>query len=148
MAVKDLHKKLDKLTFGNKSNWEKKAKNRLANKSWLKHSRRIAIKINLFLKTNKIKQKEFAQLLDVSPQQVSKIIKGKENLTLQTISKIEDVLNIQLLELNKSQKIELIVVENFEYTKSNFKNNDYKIIPANDMNVDFVKNDGLNKISF
>jgi len=148
MAVKNLQKKLDQLTSNNNSAWEQKAKNRLANKSWLKHSRRIAIKINVFLKANNIKQKEFAQLLDVSPQQVSKIIKGRENLTLQTISKIEDVLNIQLLDSNESQKTEIILVKDFKYTKTNFKINDYQMIPASVMNVDYIKNGCTNKMAF
>jgi transcriptional regulator with XRE-family HTH domain len=42
-------------------------------------------------------QKELAFLLKVSPQQVSKWVKGNENLTLETISKLEVALNIDLL---------------------------------------------------
>ncbi|MBE7651963.1 helix-turn-helix transcriptional regulator [Tenacibaculum finnmarkense] len=148
MAIKDLNKKLNTLTSDNKSNWEDKAKNRLANKSWLKHSRKIAIKINTFLKTNNIKQKELAKLLDVSPQQISKIIKGRENLTLETISKIEDVLKIQLLELNKTQKTQINLHKDFSYTKSTFKtNSNYKMssVKSKVITVDFSKNTELNK---
>ena len=97
MAVKDLDKKLNALLNKGENTWELKARERLANKSWLKHSRRIALKLNFFLRDNKIKQKDLAELLNVSPQQVSKIIKGRENLTLETISKIENVLKIELL---------------------------------------------------
>lgn len=97
MAVKDLKTKLENLTSGNKSNWKEKAKGRIENRNWLQHSRKIAIKINVFLKNNNIKQKDLAELLDVSPQQVSKILKGKENLKLETISKIENALNIELI---------------------------------------------------
>ncbi len=71
----------------------------MTNKSWLKYSRKIAIQINSYLKSNHIKQKELAILLEVSPQQISKIIKGRENLTLETISKIEQALNINLIDL-------------------------------------------------
>jgi len=39
-------------------------------------------------------------VLEVSPQQVSKILKGKENLTLATIAKIEEVLGIEILAYN------------------------------------------------
>ncbi|WP_233900638.1 helix-turn-helix transcriptional regulator [Tenacibaculum piscium] len=146
MAIKDLNKKLNTLTSDNKSNWENKAKNRLANKSWLKHSRKIAIKINVFLKNNNIKQKELAKLLNVSPQQISKIIKGRENLTLETISKIEDVLKIQLLELNKTQKTQINLHKDFIYTKSTFKtNNNYKMSSVKVIKVDFSKNIASNK---
>jgi transcriptional regulator with XRE-family HTH domain len=145
MAIKDLNKKLNSLTSENKSKWEEKAKNRLANKSWLKHSRKIAIKINTHLKTNNIKQKELALLLDVSPQQISKIIKGRENLTLETISKIEDVLNTQLLELNKTQKTEINLHKGLEYIKSTFKTNKYQISTGRVIKVDFTNNNGLEK---
>ncbi len=33
----------------------------------------------------------------MSPQQVSKIVKGRENLTLETISKLECVLGVALI---------------------------------------------------
>lgn len=125
MPIKDLNKKLNALTAGHKSKWEDKAKERLANKSWLKHSRRMAIKINTFLKANNIKQKQLAELLNVSPQQVSKIIKGRENLTLETISKIEKVLKIQLIGENKVQKIEISLHQYVSYVKSDFKENNY-----------------------
>ncbi len=145
MAIKDLNKKLNSLTSENKSKWEKKAKKRLANKSWLKHSRKIAIKINTHLKTNNIKQKELALLLDVSPQQISKIIKGRENLTLETISKIENVLNTQLLELNKTKKTEINLHKDLEYIKSTFKTNKYQISKSRVIKVDFTNNNGLEK---
>ena len=42
-------------------------------------------------------QKDLAEKLNVSPQQVSRMGKGKENLTLETISKLEYVLGIALI---------------------------------------------------
>jgi len=97
MAVKNVHQKLDALTAGKKSEWLQKAKARAAAESWLKHSQQVAIKVNAYLKTRQIKQIQLAEMLDVSPQQVSKILKGKENLTLATIAKIEEVLGIEIL---------------------------------------------------
>jgi len=143
MAIKDLNNKLDKLTSSSQSDWEIKAKNRLANKSWLKHSRKIAIKINIFLKENKIKQKELAELLDVSPQQVSKIIKGRENLTLETISKIENVLKIQLLEVGKAKTNLINIQKDFDYKKPNFKKNDYKMTTGKVIKVDFKRKEEM-----
>ena len=145
MAIKDLNKKLTSLTSENKSNWEAKAKDRIKNKSWLKYSRKIAIKINTHLKLNNIKQKELAVLLDVSPQQVSKIIKGRENLTLETISKIESALNIQLFEVNKTRKPEINLHKDLEYTKSTFKTNEYQISTGRIIKVDFTNNNVVMK---
>jgi transcriptional regulator with XRE-family HTH domain len=39
-------------------------------------------------------QKEFVALLHASPQQVNKMVKGKENLTLETQIKLRAVLDI------------------------------------------------------
>ncbi len=88
--------KINKLTSGS-SNWIEEAKERQNNKAWLKHSRRIAIKILTTLREKGIKQTELAELLNVKPQQVNKIVKGRENLTLETISKLELALDINLM---------------------------------------------------
>lgn len=42
-----------------------------------------------------VNQKELAQRMGCTPQYVSKILKGKENLSLETISKIEDALEME-----------------------------------------------------
>lgn len=136
MAIENLNNKLNSL-IKKDSKWEEKAKKRSADKSWLKHSRKIAIKINTHLKSNNIKQKELAELLGVSPQQISKIVKGRENLTLETISKIEDVLKIQLLELNRTPKTVLSIHKDMDYKKSNFKTNEYKYSKGKVIKVDF-----------
>ena len=50
------------------------------------------------LKKNMSKQ-ELAQKMNVSAQYVSKIVKGHENLTLETIKKIEQALDVQMIEV-------------------------------------------------
>lgn len=88
--------KLNKLATKDES-WMQEAEQRQENKGWLKHSQKIAIKVLRTLRDKNIKQKQLAEMLGVSPQQVNKIVKGKENLTLETISKIEDALGISLI---------------------------------------------------
>lgn len=78
------------------SNWKDKARQRNVDKLWLKKSRAIAFRVLDALKAKKMTQVQLAKLLDVSPQQVNKIVKGRENLTLETISKLEDALSISL----------------------------------------------------
>jgi ribosome-binding protein aMBF1 (putative translation factor) len=70
---------------------------RIDNQRWLKISHLIAFRILKRLDEINMTQKELAFLLKVSPQQVSKWVKGNENLTLETISKLEVALNIDLL---------------------------------------------------
>ncbi len=73
------------------------------NEEWLNKSAMIALKILKSLKEQSITQKELAQKLSVSPQYVNRIVKGEENLTLETICKIEKALNITLIEVPSFQ---------------------------------------------
>lgn len=81
------------------SKWLEEATWRAENEAWLEVSFRIAIKILRWLRANGMTQKELAERLGYSPQYVSKIVKGSENLTLETITKIEKVLGIKLIEV-------------------------------------------------
>jgi transcriptional regulator with XRE-family HTH domain len=44
-------------------------------------------------------QKSLAEIMGCSQQYVSKILKGKENLSLETLSKIESALGIAILQV-------------------------------------------------
>jgi transcriptional regulator with XRE-family HTH domain len=72
----------------------------------LRESQDIAIKVLERLDMMDWTQRKFAEKLEVSPQQVNKIVKGKENLTLETIVKIQEVLNISILLTHQERKIE------------------------------------------
>ena len=100
---------LNSLISEDKSNWKEKAEFRIANRAWLDLSARIALKILDYLRKKGISQKELAEKINVSPQQINKIVKGSENLTLQTISKIETALCISLIEVPGLQREEEIV---------------------------------------
>ncbi|AXJ02550.1 helix-turn-helix protein [Cyclonatronum proteinivorum] len=86
-------------------NWLNAARERKANRAWLRKSQEIALRILSVLREKGMQQKKLASMLGVSPQQVSKIVKGKENLTLETISKIEMALGAELINIaeKKSQ---------------------------------------------
>ena len=45
-------------------------------------------------------QKQLSELMGCSQQYVSKVLKGQENLSLETISKIETCLNLQIMPTN------------------------------------------------
>jgi transcriptional regulator with XRE-family HTH domain len=61
-------------------------------------------------------QRKLAEEMGVSPQYINKVIKGKENLTLETISKIESVLGIILIEIPSFETSQVIPV-NFSESK-------------------------------
>jgi plasmid maintenance system antidote protein VapI len=114
----DIRKKIEKIAVDDKSNWLQKAKYRRENRKWLRKSQAIALRVLSVLDEKGIQQKELAEAMEVSPQQVSKIVKGKQNLTLQTISKLENVLKISLFEVpRQSSKIE---VETKKAVKANY----------------------------
>lgn len=70
---------------------------RVNQREMLIHSQQIAMMVLQKLKDLQWTQKELAFKLGVSPQQVSKIVSGKENMTLETIVKLQQVLNISIL---------------------------------------------------
>jgi transcriptional regulator with XRE-family HTH domain len=75
----------------------KEKKNR-ENYEWLKKSAAIAIKVLDALKAQHLSQKDLAARMGISPQQISKIVKGRENLTLETISNLELALGIIIID--------------------------------------------------
>lgn len=104
-----------------KSNTIQKLKERKKNRAMLRESQSIAFKVLMRLETLKWTQKKLAEKLEVTPQQVSKIISGKENLTLETIVKLQAVLDIPLLvtsierafdEIMETHKVE--VTQNYD----------------------------------
>lgn len=79
------------------STWREEAEWRRDNWSWLRHSQRIAVKVLLQMKQMGLTQKALAERMDCTQQYVSKILKGKENMSLETLSKLEDALGISLI---------------------------------------------------
>ena len=74
-----------------------KNKERIKHREMLRESRKIALKVLIKLDELGMKQRELAGLMQVSPQQISKIVSGKENLTIETQIKLQNILNIPIL---------------------------------------------------
>ena len=67
-------------------------------KGWLQYSRKIAIKVAVAMKQQGLSRQDVADRMGCSPQYISKLLKGTENLSLETICKLEDALNIAILQ--------------------------------------------------
>lgn len=78
--------------------WIKEATFRQKNEYWLEASFGIALAVLRALREKSMTQRDLAELMGCSPQYISKILKGSENLTLETICKMEKVLQIRLIE--------------------------------------------------
>ena len=79
------------------SKWRERAEWRQRNKAWLRHSQHIAMLMLDKMEKLNMTQKQLAGLMGCSQQYVSKVLKGQENLSLETIAKIEDCLEIPIL---------------------------------------------------
>lgn len=64
----------------------------------------IATHIRSVLKDKGLSQKELAAALEVSPQALTRIMKGRQNLSLQSIRRIEKVLNIRLISIHEQHE--------------------------------------------
>lgn len=69
----------------------------VVNASWQNRSAKIALRIRKELRVQGLSQSDLARLIGVTPPAVTKILSGKENLSLQTICKIEEALGTAII---------------------------------------------------
>ena len=81
------------------STWVLESQKRQLDESWLELSFSIALKVLRYLRANKISQKKLAEQLGWSPQYLGKVLKGNENLTLETICKIQNTTGLTLIQV-------------------------------------------------
>ena len=79
------------------SRWAEKAQWRRQNKDWLRYSSHIALAVLNRMSELGITQKTLAGRMGCSQQYISTLLKGEENLTLETISKLENALEFDLI---------------------------------------------------
>jgi len=80
-----------------RSSWKEKVEWRKTHKDWLRKSSDIAFRILDALDELGWNKAKLAAEMGVSPQQVSKYVKGEENFKLETLNKLEKVLGIELI---------------------------------------------------
>ncbi len=121
---KELQSKLDAITSEVKSTWKEEADYRAENKVWLRKSQQIALRILRVLREKEWSQKDLANKLGVKPQVVNKWVKGQENFTLETLSRIEIELGITLIHTeNKVNHSEISIYCIYNY-KSGINSSD------------------------
>lgn len=79
------------------SKWRENAQWRRDNERWLNYSRCITMKVMRAMDDKSVTQSELAERMGCSQQYVSNLLKGSTNMTLETISRIECALNIDIL---------------------------------------------------
>jgi|GEM_PF-1244654 len=110
-------------TSDEKASWLKQADWNKKHELALNDFSTIAIRILSTLKKRNMKQIDLANLLDVKPQALSRIVKGRQNLTLSKIRQIEKALDIRLITVTPEKlhrfQIELALdLRHIEYTQT------------------------------
>jgi ribosome-binding protein aMBF1 (putative translation factor) len=97
-------KSIKDISVQSHENWMEHVAWRKANKAWLRKSAAIALRILDALEELNWKKAKLAQEMGVSPQQVSKYVRGEENFKLETLCNLEKVLGIELVTVLQSDE--------------------------------------------
>jgi antitoxin component HigA of HigAB toxin-antitoxin module len=92
-----MNDKLEQHPSSTPSHWREAAEFRQANKAWLRHSQQIAMMMLDKMEELHLTQKALSERMGCTQQYVSKILRGQENLSIETICKIEEALSLQIL---------------------------------------------------
>lgn len=65
---------------------------------WMYHSQAIAVTMSDRMEELGMTQRALAEKMNCTQQYVSKVLKGRENLSLETLCKIENALGIRILQ--------------------------------------------------
>lgn len=79
------------------SDWRERTEWRRDNRDWIHRSQEIALRMLNSMDEQHLTQRALAERMGCTQQYVSKVLKGQENLSLETLVKIENALDIDLL---------------------------------------------------
>jgi len=100
-----------KLVSEDKTDTLERNRDRIRNRKQLRESRAIAMKVLFKLDDLGWSKKDLADKMNVSPQQITKIVKGKENMKLETQIKLQEILNIPILATFEEDSRKTIISE-------------------------------------
>jgi transcriptional regulator with XRE-family HTH domain len=86
----------------------------------------ITEKVATILKEKGIKKKEFAKMLGKSPSEVSKWLTGLHNLTLKSITKMEEALGVNLINIEPEIEYKYVYLGSISGKPINQAINDYE----------------------
>ena len=89
--------KFNQLVLGEDNRTLADVNKRIKNRAMLRESQQIALKVLMKLDEFGWSQKDLAKAMEVTPQQITKIVSGKENLTIETQIKLQHILDIPVL---------------------------------------------------
>ena len=95
--MKSIAQRLEEHASPTPSKWRELFDFLETNKSWLRHSQNIAMLMLDRMEELGMSQKQLAEKMNCSPQYISKVLRGRENLSLETLTKIENALEISII---------------------------------------------------
>jgi ribosome-binding protein aMBF1 (putative translation factor) len=95
--MNNISEKIQQLISEEKGSWLEDVQFRADNKKWLRRSQSVALTILRTLREKGLSQKALAECMGVSAQLVNRWVKGRENFTFETIAKLEEALEIELM---------------------------------------------------
>lgn len=88
---------LNNYKSGTSSKWREEAEYRRKNARWLLYSAMISLCVKARMEEVGMTQVALAEKMGCTQQHVSMILKGKSNLTLETIAKFEEALDFDII---------------------------------------------------
>ncbi|MHB0756772.1 helix-turn-helix domain-containing protein [Polaribacter sp. M15] len=89
-----MEKNLNKRITKTATSWKARAKKDRANRRNISRAQEFALELLDYMDLHNIKQIDLAKKMDVTPQQVNKILRAKSNITFETLDKIADALGV------------------------------------------------------
>ena len=77
--------------------WREEAEYRRKNARWLRYSAMISLQVKKRMSEISMTQVVLAEKLGCTQQHISMLLKGKSNMTIETIAKLEEALDIDII---------------------------------------------------
>lgn len=97
MLIMEIDKILESFQSDTPSNWKFHATWRRENKYWLKYSQKISILLLDFMEENNISKNEIQKILNVSADDLKKVLCGKYDYPISTLIKLSKLMNVKFL---------------------------------------------------
>lgn len=99
-----LREKLNKIADDETSSWLEETSQELTEHGARKKSRQLALRVLQLLHLQGLTQTQLAERMQVSRQHISKIVRGQENFTFETIDKLEKALGVMLITIESTKQ--------------------------------------------
>jgi len=133
--MKNKKDEFKKLVSNESTDTINKNRDRIKNRETLRESQRIAMMVLNKLDELGWTQRKLAQKMGVTPQQVTKIVKGKENHTLDTQVKLQTILDIPILASYYEQKPQDLVELKITDSYDSFHLAEFNLVEEKDLTI-------------